>query len=325
MIATMAELPSSQEFSEHEAEDNFRPVTKEATSHLSNSGDVSLAETVSGQGSDEKPVRLWNSYLTTRLNEDRVQLFEHYRYLSKAQSKRYSKSSMPYRSLVDPDDIEAYADIGLWEAIESYDPSKGTTFKTHSYRRIKGAIIDGLRSLQNFPRVVSRIKREIAPLIQMLTHELLREPTLEEVCARFPDFMVGDAKLSDFCSDTLISISVFNQSQDSQEDCDAIPGSIGSLFEQSLQKHRHNPVRQPFDRLQRIDLIDKVFKILEGDEKERKVLYCYYFLGMTSNEISKVTSLSETWVSVKKQMAIEKLKKHARRDPELAEQLMGLY
>jgi RNA polymerase sigma factor for flagellar operon FliA len=54
-------------------------------------------------------------------------------------------SEFNLHDVVEPDDVRGYAKIGLTEAASRYSPDKGATFETFSFRRIRGAVIDGLR------------------------------------------------------------------------------------------------------------------------------------------------------------------------------------
>ena len=225
---------------------------------------------------------------------------------------------MPYRSLLDYDDLVAYAGIGLIDAIEKFDVSYNVKFETFAYYRINGAVIDGLRELQNFPRETAFLRREIAPLIESLTQVLGRTPTHDELKIYFQFVSIGDRSISDILDDPLLTASVFNQqplrnSDDNQgEDGD---NSIGCI-ESCLCKRRKSYVPKPYEALQRIDLISKIMKILNDDIYERTVVMCYFFMSMTSNQIAKITGLSLTWVSTKKESALRKLRIAARKDPD---------
>lgn len=255
------------------------------------------------------------------LTGDKERIFWLYREFAHAQASRYIRNRLPYRSLLDEDDIRQNAEVGLLDAIHSYDLQYGTDFKTHAFTRIHGSIIDGLRKLQNFPRIVARIKRALAPLVERLTHELEREPTLEEIATRFPYTRVGDEYLRDVIHDPLVTASVFNQFDDRNRNSDFVDLQSESYLDYCLLQHAKNRQQMPFEGLQRTDLIQKVLKILSDDQHERTVIYQYYFLGITSSQISIITKLSSTWVSEKKASGLRKLRKAARQDPQFVEEL----
>src|SRR5690606_13096175 len=86
-------------------------------------------------------------------------------------------------SILDYEDILSFGTIGLIEAVERFDHEKGVKFETYAISRIRGSIIDALRSLDRLPRSVRQKAREANEAILRLTNELGRDPTDEEVAA----------------------------------------------------------------------------------------------------------------------------------------------
>lgn len=246
-------------------------------------------------------------------------MFRHYGFIATTQAWKYSSRKMPYASLLDSDDLHAYANLGLWDATGRYDPFMGNTFHTYAFIKVNGAIKDGLRNLQDFSRSIARVKRELEPLVNNLTQELGHKPTLEELSARYIGRFIGNyVAFDDVMKDPLIFASVFNQGDNDKEDYEV--DSVSAL-ELSLLQRNQNIQFTPFDQLQRVDLIDKVLRILKRDEIEQSVIYSYYFVGMNSNEISNIYRISMTLISEKKTSALMKLRKAARGDENFAEQL----
>src|SRR4029079_4786691 len=91
-------------------------------------------------------------------------------------------SSLP--SHVDEQDLVSYGLLGLIGAIERFDPGREIKFETYAIVRIKGAIIDELRSLDWVPRSVRSRAREIERAIVELERTLMRAPTDEEIAAK---------------------------------------------------------------------------------------------------------------------------------------------
>lgn len=256
---------------------------------------------------------------STQASSIKNYIFSNTHEYSKVIAKRYIKQCMPYRSLFDRHDIQSQADFGLFQAIDSFQIGCGSSFKTHSFTRIRGSIIDGLRSLQDFPRIVSRIRRELKPLIQSLSHELGRLATIEEVAARYPHFMIADMHINEIVADILVRCNVYNQDSEAcYESSDS--SEITSKIELCFAKHRKAP-DQPFDRMQRKETAHKVLAVLSEDATERSVIYCYFFLGFNSTKISEVLKLSQTWVSAKKESGLMKLRRAARKDQDLADEI----
>ncbi len=87
-------------------------------------------------------------------------------------------------SHVDQADLISYGMIGLVEAMERFEPDRQIRFETFAMQRIRGAIIDELRSLDWVPRSVRSRAREIEVANSRLEHELGRAPTDAELAER---------------------------------------------------------------------------------------------------------------------------------------------
>src|SRR6187402_2722060 len=87
-------------------------------------------------------------------------------------------------SHVDDSDLISYGLMGLIGAIERFEPERGIKFETFAMTRIRGAIIDELRSLDWVPRSVRSRAREIEAAQAKLEHELHRAPTEAELAER---------------------------------------------------------------------------------------------------------------------------------------------
>src|SRR6187399_3287583 len=79
------------------------------------------------------------------------------------------------------EDIISYGTVGLIQAVDRYDPSVGVKFETYAIRRIKGSIIDAIRSLQQLSRDASRRTRDLDRAYDDLVQTLGRIPTNREV------------------------------------------------------------------------------------------------------------------------------------------------
>ncbi len=108
--------------------------------------------------------------------------------VSSSPTRRWSNSSPAvsapgFPSHVDDADLISYGLIGLIGAIERFEPERGIKFETFAMTRIRGAIIDELRSLDWVPRSVRARAREIEAAQNKLEHELQRAPTEAELAA----------------------------------------------------------------------------------------------------------------------------------------------
>lgn len=105
-----------------------------------------------GLAADE-PAPLWDAWLRTRDHANREALVERYRpfariLAARCYSRRYSRE-LEFR------DYEQYANVGLLEAIDRFDPTRGVQFEQYASQRITGAIFDGTESLSEVQRQIS--------------------------------------------------------------------------------------------------------------------------------------------------------------------------
>src|SRR4051794_19895650 len=124
---------------------------------------------------------LWNTYVAKHDPKLREQIIVQYAPLVKYVVGRLA-INMP--TIIDSDDIISYGTLGLIDAVERFDPTRGIKFETYAIARIRGAIIDALRSLDQIPRTARQRAREIEAAIAELQEKLKRPPTDEEVAAR---------------------------------------------------------------------------------------------------------------------------------------------
>src|SRR6187397_3415304 len=121
---------------------------------------------------------LWRRYKADASDRAREQLVVAYSPLVKYVAGRMS-SGLP--SHVEEADLISYGLLGLISAIERFEPEREIKFETFAITRIKGSIIDELRSLDWVPRSVRTKAREIERANAKLEHELHRAPTDQEM------------------------------------------------------------------------------------------------------------------------------------------------
>ncbi len=122
---------------------------------------------------------IWNEFITTRRRELRDELITQYSPLV-----RYvvGRLGIPQTSLLDADDLVSYGIIGLINAIDRFDPTRGVRFEAFATARIRGAVIDQLRVLNWLPRsAVARIRQVEAALAEL--EQRLGRPAKEQEAA----------------------------------------------------------------------------------------------------------------------------------------------
>src|SRR5215211_2925128 len=121
---------------------------------------------------------LWSTFVAHHDPKLRDQIIVQYAPLVKYVVGRLA-INMPV--IIDSDDVISYGTIGLIDAVERFDPSRGIKFETYAIARIRGAIIDALRQLDQIPRTARQRAREIEAALVELEARFKRPPTDEEV------------------------------------------------------------------------------------------------------------------------------------------------
>lgn len=119
--------------------------------------------------------KLWKQYA---VDKDPQPLIEHYHSYAMSIARNKHKELPPFVLL---EDLESSALIGLWKAIERFDPARGTNFKSFAQMKILGAIIDDIREEDHGSRALRDKQKEIRKATQELASELGRKPSQEEL------------------------------------------------------------------------------------------------------------------------------------------------
>lgn len=159
----------------------------------------------------EDATGLWTQYLSCRSQENRNALVLHYSTLV-----RYVASKMPSNAIstVERDDLISYGTFGLLDAIAKFDPDKGVKFETYAITRIRGAIIDEIRSFDWVPRSVRAKAKEIERVYIELETKLGRPGTDAEVAGRLN---ITIAELHALKSQTSVSLTHMDEHTDDDE------------------------------------------------------------------------------------------------------------
>src|ERR1700736_5930116 len=161
-----------------------------------------------------KPIELrelWRRYKTEGDPRVRERLVVAYSPLVKYVAGRMASGLPPH---VEEADLISYGLVGLISAIERFDPSREIKFETYAITRIKGAIIDELRSMDWVPRSVRARAREIERANTKLEHRLQRSPSDQEIAdelklslEEFHDSLLAISNSSMAALDELWSVS----------------------------------------------------------------------------------------------------------------------
>ena len=121
---------------------------------------------------------LWTSYRAKKTPDVKSKLIEAYFPLVRYIAERLA-STLP--ASVDVDDLTSMGTFGLIEAIDRFDVTRGFQFKTYCTARIRGAILDSLRTNDWVPRLVRLRVNLVEKTLRRLHADLGREPTAVEM------------------------------------------------------------------------------------------------------------------------------------------------
>lgn len=227
--------------------------------------------------------KLWDDFKATGSMEDRNRLVVHYSPLVKYVAGRLS-AGLP--NSIEQADLVSYGMFGLIDAINKFEPSRGFKFETYAMSRIRGSIIDELRSIDWVPRSLRAKARAVEKVYTKLEHELLRTPTDAEVAEELgtteEELQNVFTQISFFGLVALEeTVSVGADRSESVTLGDTIPdtglGPVGA-FEVEETKQI---LAQALNRL---------------PEREKIVLTLYYYEGLTLGEIGGILGITESRV-----------------------------
>jgi RNA polymerase sigma factor for flagellar operon FliA len=223
---------------------------------------------------------LWEAYAQNKCPEVKSRIIEAYFPLVKYLAERMV-STLP--ASVEVDDLISMGTFGLIEAIDRFDLSRGIQFKTYCTARIRGAILDSLRTNDWVPRLVRLRTNLVDKTLRRLYGELGREPTDPEMANALDVSMNEYEKLRKEASPTAM-LSLTDESGDDEGDGG---GRMLDLVNDARAADPHHAQQQNMVK-------DVLLKTL--NEKERIVVQYYYYEGLSMREIAGMLKLTESRV-----------------------------
>jgi RNA polymerase sigma factor for flagellar operon FliA len=225
---------------------------------------------------------LWKEFKAGGDLDVRERLILHYSPLVKYVAGRVGVG-LP--SNIEQADLVSYGIFGLIDAIEKFDLARAIKFETYAISRIKGAIIDELRSLDWIPRSVRSKARDVERAYASLEAVLKRSPTEPEVAAEL------GIKLSElhtiFGQVSYVNVVALDELLSvNGERGDKV--SLGDTLEDSKAE---DPVRA-FESQETKHLLARAINMLP--EREKIVVTLYYYEGLTLAEIGQVLGVTES-------------------------------
>lgn len=244
----------------------------------------------------------WDAYISSRSPEARARLVETYLPLVRYLAERMA-TTLP--ASVEADDLASMGTFGLLEAIDRFDPSRGVQFKTFCTRRVRGAILDRLRSDDWVPRLVRMRASLVERTLRRLYSELGREPTAPEMASALGLSVAAFERLRQEASPGAL-LSLGAAAHQGGE-----PGA--SLADVLGDKRCADPLAGP----QRQDVRAMLLRDLAP--RERVVMEAYYWEGLGMRQIAEMLCLTESRVCQIHGAVIARLREqHAPRAEELA-------
>lgn len=250
-----------------------------------------MATTVAAKDKDEI-LEVWKAYKPDCTNKVlRNRLMERYFPLVKYNGERIWQR-LP--DGVELDDLISAGVFGLMDAIDAFDMSRGVKFETYCVPRIRGAMLDELRSMDWVPRLVRSKASKLSAANKKLEAKFGRQPTQIELAEQLEITIPELEKMiSDANAVNLVSLNKKWYETDSYKDIREI-----DILE---DKKGEDPTR----RIQKNDLMRLVTKGL--NRNERLIIILYYYEELTMKEIGATLDLSESRVSQMHSSIVQRL------------------
>ncbi len=202
---------------------------------------------------------------------------------------------------VQTEDLFQSAILGLYSAIERFNPEREANFRTYASHRINGAILDELRRADHLTRSDRKLLKKVQSMIEKVQDSDGRFPDEAEI-GRAMGKTANEIGLLLGRAGPLFSLDYSVVSRDGQEMtlAEIIPKSGGrSPASEAEQNDVLVNLRNAFRRL---------------DMREQRILYLYYFEELTLNEIAELFELSEARICQIHSLAVVKLKAIIEKD-----------
>jgi RNA polymerase sigma factor for flagellar operon FliA len=185
--------------------------------------------------------------------------------------------------------------LGLMKALDSFDLTRGLAFSTYAVLRIRGAILDDLRSRDSTPRSVRMKRRKIETVAAALEAELGRAPAPKEIAERLE-----------------IDLATFWKWKDAVGiHCEAeVPtNSKGQRASRDAENHADPGVLLASQHMVDSEHVAQLRKLISGlPEQQRRVLALYYYEELNLRQVGEVLNVSESRVSQIRSQALRRLK-----------------
>jgi len=235
---------------------------------------------MSSANENDRRKRLWEKYAQSKDQNIRDEIITEYSYLIKYVAGRLS---IYFGSNVEYEDLVSYGVFGLLDAIDKFDPKKGVKFETYASLRIRGAILDSIRSMDWAPRSLRQKQKELEQAYLEIESEKGKIATDEEVAKKLGISLKEYYKLLNEVNTTnMVSLEEF----------------LEQNYEINTSANNQQLENQPDMRVEFNELRELLAESIDKlPEKERTVITLYYYEDLTLKEISKIMNVSESRIS----------------------------
>ncbi|MDT8859003.1 FliA/WhiG family RNA polymerase sigma factor [Alkalihalobacillus sp. MEB130] len=225
---------------------------------------------------------LWDKWIVERSHTACDELIRRYMPLVNYHVQRIS---LGLPKSVQTDDLKSHGLIGLYDALEKFDPNRDLKFDTYASFRVRGAIIDGLRKEDWLPRSLRDKIKKIESTTEKLEQQYGRFVSSDEVASKLnmePEEV--EQAMTEYYASNILSID--ERAQDTTKD-----ETYASLIEDKVMK-------SPEQYSAEDETKKELARVIDGlSEKEKLVVSLFYFEELTLTEIGQILELSTSRIS----------------------------
>lgn len=239
---------------------------------------------------------LWEAWFEKKDPQIANELVKHYMYLVTYHVERVA---MNVPNNVHRDDLTSLALIGLYDALNKFEPERGLKFDTYASFRLRGSIIDGLRKEDWLPRSHREKTKQIEAVTEKLQQKYQRVPSSEEIANKLN---TTSSEVESLIRDSLYShvLSIEEKVQDHSSD----------HKESQSYVIEDDEVTLPDDHVMNLELQQQLVESMQQlNKNEQQVISLFYQDELTMTEIGKVLHLTTSRISQIHKSSLFKLRK----------------
>lgn len=248
-----------------------------------------------GMNNSQYEEKLWADWSQHPNEQHENDIMHHYMYIVDYHVERIASYIPPS---FDRADLKSLGLIGLYDALQKFEPKRNLKFATYATIRVHGSIMDGLRKEDWLPRALRDKAKQIEKTSDMLHQQLDRIPTSLDIAEAL---QIQPEEVETTIANTMFAnVQSLDAHYEASESDNNV--SVGSYV------HDHS-IPTPIDHLMTSELKEELMKsIKELNENEQLVINLFYIEELTLTEIGKVLELTTSRISQIHKRAIFKLR-----------------